>query len=353
MKKSNYPKYLFQRYVIGEITAQEKIEFEEWLNKVETREEIPWMKQAWDESSGDELLILGAKERILQQINEQLSPESASVRHSKAFKQIVINRKRSMWDTYHVLRYASIILIILIPIFIYNLVLFEHPPPTAIEYLSKTTHNGQHLTFHLEDGSQITLNSNSELIYPKHFSDSSRTVTLAGEAFFDVAKDAKRPFAVRTRDITTTALGTSFNIKSINDQLSTEISLISGVVRVEMDDAKGNYKDVQLSPGEQLMYSLKDKSFEMRNFDSVATVGWKDGIIHFKNAGLGEIISTLEVWYDVEFSMEGGQNLIKNSDWTYTGDFKNQSLENVLFGIGHVKGFSHEITDKTVVLMFN
>src|SRR3546814_2056524 len=96
----------------------------------------------------------------------------------------------------------------------------------------------------LADGSVVTLNKNSELSYPRRFTGSSRTVSLQGEAFFDVETDREKPFVISVNDVEVEVTGTSFNIKSREEV--TEVIVESGSVRVRLgDDA------VALHPGEK------------------------------------------------------------------------------------------------------
>ena len=85
-----------------------------------------------------------------------------------------------------------------------------------------------------------------------------------GEAYFEVAKDSTRPFIVRTGQITTTALGTSFNIKAYqNEELN--ISLLTGLV--EVGSEIGQFDKVNLVPGEVLNINLENQKFQKGQFD--------------------------------------------------------------------------------------
>ncbi len=349
----NYDKDFLEKYMKGGCSEEEKQYFHHWLDNSKNNKEIQWMRKIWEKPDNKEKIVLGAEERILQQILEQITENHKSEDRKNNLNQIIHKPNRSIWLLFPLLRYASIILTILIPLIVYKFIVSDNQVPAPIQLTEKTTHNGQHLTFGLEDGTQVTLNSNSQLIYPVHFDGFSRNVTLNGEAFFDVAKDSKRPFTVTTGVVATTVLGTSFNILFPKDESLSRISLISGSVKVEVNDGTGKIKYVQLIPGEQLLYRVEDGSIETSVFDQLAITGWKDGTIYFKEAGIEEIIKRLEVWYDVEIEVTGNLEKIKKTNWNYTGIYENQNLENVLRGISYVKNFSFEINDKNVKLMFN
>ena len=79
-------------------------------------------------------------------------------------------------------------------------------------------------------------------------------------------------------------------------------------------------------------------------------MGWKQGIIVLDKVGLPTVIQELERWYGFKIHI---QNQQKTGDWNYSGRFQNESLENVLSTMGHVKGFNHKIDNKTVTIIFN
>jgi hypothetical protein len=347
-----YDKHFLSRYQQGLCSKQEEDVFLKWIDTFDATIREPWMEEIWEESENSENVILGAEERILGKVIANIHKTPVhKIQHQKI--KSIHYPNLNFWQLYPFLRYASIILIVLIPLLVYNSLFSTVPEFTPTQCVEKTTHNGQHLTFVLDDGTEIILNSNSKLSYPEQFTDSSRIVSLSGEAFFHVAKDSKRPFTVITGGVSTSALGTSFNIHYHPTDSISSISLVTGSVKVEINSATDMIKDVFLSPGEQLSYNFIKKTYERNEFDSLAVSGWKEGIIYFKEAELDEIVARLEEWYDVTIELRGRLNEVENSNWTYSGQFKNQSLENVLLGIGYVKKFSFDINQKNVKLIFN
>lgn len=200
----------------------------------------------------------------------------------------------------------------------------------------------------LTDGSRVVLNSKSSIKYLEGFSEHKREIKLSGEAFFEVEKDTLRPFLVHSGSITTTALGTSFNIKYLPTKGSTEIALATGMVQVSLDSLEIE----RLKPGEGLEYDMKTGSFRTNIFDVHEALDWKEGIIYFKKAGIDQVVQRLEDWYGVEITLSRDTDNRRFDNWTYTGMFKNQTLENVLTGISFVKDFTYEIKEKKVKMTF-
>ncbi len=345
--ESRFDKDFIVRYLSGDCSDEEQHQFKKWLN--DPQSSGGWVRSIWNESAKEKNELLGAREKILQNMLEEIS--NGPSKKKQSIKTVDHFKYQSIWKKYPFLRYASILALIMVPLFLLKTMSAEELEPLQVQYMNKETHNGQHLTFRLEDGTIITLNANSSLSFPEHFTDSSRHVTLKGEAFFDVAKDAHRPFSVSTGSFTTTALGTSFNIDYSQGDHFTEVSLLSGSVEVDMQLESGN-DQIILSPGEQVVCT-DNKSYKKKNFDPMAVAGWKDGVIYFEEAGIDEIVNTLEEWYDVDIEVRRSNDFDTSTPWAYSGDFKNQSLENVLIGISYVKDFTFEIEGKKINLMLN
>jgi len=207
----------------------------------------------------------------------------------------------------------------------------------------KQNPKGQKLTTYLPDGSKVILNSLSKIKYSTPFIGKIRIVELEGEAFFEVTRDPIKPFEVISNGVTTTAIGTSFNVKYNSNDL-VEVALISGKVKV----TNSSMKSVILNPGKSATVSQNGK-MHVQDFDYMEKAGWKDGILVFKNNSLPEIITKLEDWYGVEFSVD--DKLLGR--FHYTGNYENESLEEVLQGISFVHQFEYKIYGDAVKLYFN
>jgi ferric-dicitrate binding protein FerR (iron transport regulator) len=211
-------------------------------------------------------------------------------------------------------------------------------------WIEKITQPGEKLQLTLEDGSRIWLNANSNLIFPEKFNSLQRTVKLIGEAYFEVQKDSLRPFNVETNGLVTTVLGTTFNINN-TEAGSIAISLVSGSVKVT---EKSSDVQVLLKPGEALHHDTLSGKQERSSFDPNLVVSWKDGWIRFDRASLEQVLKTLENWYGVEFRLQGSKPLA----WHFSGEYKKQTLEEVLSSMAYIKGFEFSIDENIVQLKF-
>lgn len=206
----------------------------------------------------------------------------------------------------------------------------------------KQNPKGQKLTTYLPDGSKVILNSLSEIRYKSPFVGNERVIELKGEAFFEVKKNVYRPFKVISKGITTTALGTSFNVNGKNDN-HVEVALVTGKVRVV--DASLN--TVILDPGKSAIAGLEGE-IKVQEFNYLDKAGWKDGVLAFKENSLTMIFSKLEDWYGVRFEVDEANF----GQYHYSGNYKNKTLDEVLQGISFVHEFNYKITEDTVKIIF-
>lgn len=167
-----------------------------------------------------------------------------------------------------------------------------------IIYNKIETPAGGKYQINLPDGSKVWLNSSSSLRYPALFVGNTREVELTGEAFFDIAKDKKKPFKVITRDQVVEVLGTQFNINSYYDGDDINTTLIEGSVKIFYKD-----KVVLLSPGQQ--FRPAETNTRVVEADTEEVVAWKNGFFLFKNENIQSIMRKLSRWYDVEVVYEG------------------------------------------------
>ncbi|WP_228467043.1 FecR family protein [Adhaeribacter swui] len=242
---------------------------------------------------------------------------------------------------------------ILLPICLLTVVVHYYiSERNAAQMVIAETLPGVRKTISLEDGSTITLNGSSKVVYRQHFPDDAREITLTGEAFFEVAKDKSRPFIVKTGPIATQALGTSFNINYRNNAPYIVVALATGVVRIDQEINQNKTELTKLRPNQQLIYDKKTARFELQPYDARVILGWRRGILFFNQASLTEVVSRLENWYGIPIEL-AGKVPEKTAEWNYTGEYNNQALEDVLTGISFVKDFTFEKKENKIVIHFN
>lgn len=157
---------------------------------------------------------------------------------------------------------------------------------------------GETRSFTLPDGTEVMLNGSTSIVYPERFEGKCREVVLLGEGAFKVAKDAERPFVVKSNDVSITALGTEFNLKAYPSQPQALSTLIEGKVKVVYGNDNSEFI---LHPSEQLAYNRLTGSVSLTHPVIDDVTAWQRGELVFSNATLPEIISELEVRFNTEF----------------------------------------------------
>ncbi|HWZ02999.1 MAG TPA: FecR domain-containing protein [Mucilaginibacter sp.] len=159
---------------------------------------------------------------------------------------------------------------------------------------------GEYQLLILPDGSKVWVNSASSLRYPTAFTGNERKVELTGEAYFEVAHNAAKPFRVVSKSQTVEVLGTHFNINSYDDEPAIKTTLLEGKVKVT---ATSNNAVKFLQPGEQA--ALNTSSFIINPVDTEEAVAWKNGQFMFNNDNITYIMRTISRWYNVEIDYSG------------------------------------------------
>lgn len=345
----NYRKY--EEYLLDDFLVDEF--FIEWVKNPNPNNKHFWEKWMAEHPRKREV-ILNASD-LIQRINYSSSTELSDKRYVEIFENVIrqtppSNEVKSLNQNgfrkwFFSFRQIAAILLIGVSIwYVWNGKTNSKPIPVEnneeLEWIVKTTPKGQKATYVLEDGSKIYVNSGSELTFPRNFGPEIRKVSLKGEAFFEVAEE-KRPFIVQTGDISVEVLGTSFNVKESEKGLLS-VALVTGKVRI--DDQKGNR--LMLDPSEMMVF---DRSGEFRKtgFDPLEMTGWKDKTLVFKNNGIQEVKSRLENWYGVEITLKGKfpQN------WSYSGIYQDETLENVLLGLSRATELTFSLKDKQVEII--
>lgn len=187
---------------------------------------------------------------------------------------------------------------------------------------------GQKSVLFLSDGTKVWLNAASRISYVKDFSGRhTRDVYLEGEAFFDVAHNAKKPFIVHTSSIRIKVLGTSFNVKCYADENTIETTLVRGKVRIEQSDTKGNrIKGVELRPNQQAVFDKESKVININQVVAHKSGAWKQDRLVFDEESIDNVILQLEKWFKVKIHVANKGNL----DCRMTATIEKESLEEVL-----------------------
>lgn len=240
--------------------------------------------------------------------------------------------------------------------------------PAAAEYV-QTSKAGERKSFQLPDGSKVMLNAGSTLRVPADFNRSGREISLEGEAFFDVARDPRKPFVIHTPSMDIRVLGTSFNIKAYPGDAQTEASLLTGSVEVLVKD--GRNKKFILHPSEKIIvpnspvsvsapkpsgirtpartpehYTIERLSFSKTD-SSLVEISWTESRLAFNDDSFEEIARQLERWYNVSIRFEDGP--VKQ--FRFTATFDKKTITQVLNALQLSRPFSYRMEEADQIVI--
>jgi ferric-dicitrate binding protein FerR (iron transport regulator) len=187
---------------------------------------------------------------------------------------------------------------------------------TTVLYNKIATPKGGQYEVILPDGSHVWLNAASSLRFATTFIGNERNVELTGEAYFEVAKDATKPFKVHFttsaagKDGVVEVLGTHFNINAYDDEASIKTTLLEGSVRVSPAQSSplGARSSKILTPGQQASISSQSNqsaTIQVQTVDTEEVIAWKNGKFQFNQDDIKTVMRQIARWYDVEVEYEG------------------------------------------------
>lgn len=223
-------------------------------------------------------------------------------------------------------KYASIAATIAVLI-VSSLFLLTPEKGEQVAYIEISAVPGSKAKVTLPDSSVVWLNSNATLRYPREFTETSRTVSLSGEALFEVKKNTKKPFTVHTDGMSIQVLGTVFNVLAEARSNVIETTLIEGSVALFKEKSDTGKAKWILAPNEQALFYKKNGTIRIKQVDAISYTAWVSGKFDFQRRTLQEIASTLERAFNVKFHIDSEK--LKNK--RLTGRFTNhETLDEIL-----------------------
>ena len=308
---------LILRSLRGEISSFEQSLLDEWCaESPEHMAQYDQVTKIWNSSekivSDFEPNVDQAWQNVLNQIDPKIIPISKTVEEDLT-EVIPINP--NPFTTWRIAAAVTILFGLGIAL--------QYFTKTKVEYVTFQTGDVPN-DLDLPDSSKIWVNKNSQITYAKDFADGSRTVTLDGEAFFDVKKSKTAPFIVIGNRSLTRVLGTSFRIHSFKKDDFDEIDVVTGKVLFGQlrDTAKNR---CFLLPGDYAKLNNSNKLTATKVSD-VNSSAWKTGTLVFDQATLGQVLVSLEKFYSVTIETKDTDIL----DQKFTGTFDKAPVDEAL-----------------------
>lgn len=323
-------KALLDRYVKGECSAVEQQYFDAFY-KAFQKDDSYWKE--WDLTERDRIKI-----ELYQSLTKAMEPDNFT--HDIAADAFETSSRRPFVRTWLKIA-ASLIILVAAGWLLYTSHTLE---VEEIKYITHTTGRGQQAVITLQDGSIVKLNNSSAISFPERFTNGKREITLQGEAFFEVKRDPEKPFIVRTGDLTTAVLGTSFNICAYQRK-PIEVTVKTG--RVVVANVRKQADKLELHPNQQIYFDPEKAIWEKREVSLERYLAWTDKIIYLDNTRIEELTDILEKWYDVTITLDNKAL----GDCTVSGKYKSDRLTNILEGLKIMHGMEYHFASEREIVI--
>lgn len=271
---------IINKYAQGITTENENHILEEWLRESpENRKRLFCEKDIWDSYA--------------YHADSKKYPVDSELSLLKSKLNIRATSRKVSWSQFG--KVAAFFLVVFGLGWSSRYLLSNRQQTAAITNQDICVPKGQVNQVFLADGTRIWVNSQSKLTIPSVFASNERVVKLSGEAFFEVAKDAGRPFKVEVKGQRIEVLGTTFNVRAYPNQKEVQTTLSDGKIMLFAGD-----QTATLTPGQQSVYNIETNRLLVSQVNPINFNSWKEGRFEFQNEDLVEVFKVVERWYDVE-----------------------------------------------------
>jgi len=237
---------------------------------------------------------------------------------------------------------ATLLLVLLAGVYFFS----TRPGENGNSLIIKNNSGNKELAFTLEEGTVVTLASNSSLQYPAKFTEKERKVYLKGEARFQVTKDSEHPFKVYQDNIIATVIGTDFNVKKEPVDSVISIELKSGKLVVEASFPSGSLpQSVILEPNQRAVYDFHKQSLIKEVWKQNNDREIVNNHLAFKQSTFEEIAVKIKNVFGVTVV-----NQSNKINWRFTGEFSNTTAREVMENICFIKKLKLEIREDTFLI---
>lgn len=306
---------LLQRYQEGKASPEERLFLEQWYEQLDVSGGQVWASQEPEQATKEKLYAV-----IVNRLQDATPAGTVAVLPQKRRPYSIISK---------VLRAAAVVLLAIPLVWLARLSWRKQPAAvttisparqgtnnapdkpsaTTVRTLIARSGNTGYTKVQLADGSMAWLNAGSVLKYPDHFTGTNRIVQVEqGEVFFNVVRDSSHPFRVYTGSVTTTVLGTSFVVKQSYEKNTVEVSVKTGVVKVERTDHYGAaLVGRNLLPGDQLRFDTTANTYQLKKMAVNGIAAFLQGKLVYEDARLEEIVYDISRKYGVSIHFDNNR----------------------------------------------
>lgn len=318
---------LMIRYLQDTCSPGEKERFETWLQESEeNRKAFYETRLVWYASRIGHF-------RSEEQLDRAVGTFNRNVQHSLQQRRKKIYRQ--------VARYAAVFIGILAIAWMFQ-VLNRSEKKAVIFLTAAVSATDSSKLVELSDGTRVWLNNNSRIIYPQQFPDQDRTVTLEGEAYFDVTHDSAHPFIIQTASIQVKVLGTAFNLQAYPGEAQAEAVLIEG--KIAVNDKQGQHL-ATIMPGQLARFEKSNHQLTVQDVNPETYTSWRYGQITLNGADLETITRKLSELYQVNFSINPSISDTTRYNFIFS---KRKSIEEVMKMLRFIAPIQYDIQGKEI-----
>lgn len=290
MKKEDFIYLIYKEYR-GMLTAEEKDTLYYWLSAASENQKI----------KDDIILSMGLLNDYVPDFEVDLESDFLELQEKiTEHPKLTITASTHKSEAKVFIMKRWIYAVVSVVLVVGALAILRQGGAAPIEMLTASTLSGETKELILEDGTKVWLNENSSLAYPSNFAKDSRSVTLKGEAYFEVEKKLDTHFNVRTSESMTSVLGTSFNIKELENQNSTRITVKSGRVKFA---ALESDSEVTLVAFEAASLSHDQDDVIKSKVKTLNSMAWQSNRLSFRDEPLKNVIDFLSKFFEVQIDV--------------------------------------------------
>lgn len=322
--EKEYYKNLAEKYFAGDITEAEISELAGWIRN--NAQLAGWWKKEFEKSAAD--ITPALRDKMFARIKTEVLKETVKRTPGKALVPA--------WT-----RWAAMICIpICIAFFTYNILSISNADKARSPFIVKAD-KGDKATVVLPDGTDVILNSASQLSYLSDFGTNERRVQLEGEGYFKVTHDTRRTFIVQVGELEVKVMGTVFNVCAYSNDQNVAVVLLEGKVGIHTPSTS-----TTLSPGEKINYNKSTRKLSTEKVYPDDYVSWTKGNLYFQNESLENIMKALSRVYDVTIRIDSP----RIAEERFTGTIPGGGIQNALDIIMLTSPFRYEVEDSVIIL---
>ena len=339
MKVSNKYLKLFEKYLSGNCSDDEKALVKNYLNQnPELKTLFDEYNQIWNFSGNNDLQSSIDVDADWEELNRRINAvESISIELEE--NKFFISRK----FVFALSRIAAVFIVAFGLLFFFNNIK-NNQPSKNVTYTAADILNTPLV---LADGSEVLLNKGAEIEYPEVFASDSRKINFVGNAYFNVAHNADKPFIIDCGELRVEVLGTSFNLCTCPQSDEMVLYLESGKVRFSsINTNDGSVKEqLILTPGQKGSFNKKTGLISRSEIKDRNYLAWKTGLLVFDKTSLDVVIATIEQTYNLK--VDSNKSF---EDMSLTARFDNETPESIFESLHTIFGIQYSISGKNVIL---